>query len=55
MKGRAMNIKVVEQSRSARYGIALGILLYALWRGIARFLAPGNFDPRRLRGWHGSL
>jgi hypothetical protein len=39
-----MNLKFVEQSRTARYGIALGVLLYALWRGIVRFFAPGNFD-----------
>jgi hypothetical protein len=50
-----MDINFVEQSRPARYGIALGVLLYALWRGIARFLAPGNFDPRRMRGSRGSL
>jgi len=46
MKGRAMNIKLVEQGRTARYGIALGIV---------RLFAAGNFDPRRLRGWRGSL
>ncbi len=50
-----MNIKFAEQSRPARYGIALGVLLYVLWRGIVRFLAPGNFDPRHLRSWRGSL
>jgi hypothetical protein len=54
MKGRAMNIKLVQQSRPARYGIALGILLYALWRGIIGFFAVGNFDSRRLRSWRGS-
>jgi hypothetical protein len=48
-----MNIKLAQQSRPARYGIALGVLLYVLWRGIVRFFAPGNFDPRRLRGGTG--
>jgi len=50
-----MNIKLVEQGRTARYGIALGVLLFALWRGIVRLFTAGNFDPRRLRGWRGSL
>ena len=50
-----MNIKVVQQSRPATYGTALGALIYVLWRGIVRCFVPGNFDPRRLRGWRGSL
>ena len=50
-----MNIKLAEQSRPARYGIALGVLVYALWCGIARLFVPANFDSRRLRGWRGSL
>ena len=50
-----MNIKLAQQSRPARYGTALGALVYVLWRGIVRFLVPENFDPRRLRGWRGSL
>ena len=50
-----MNIKLAQQSRTARYGIALGALLYAVWRGIVGFFAPRNFDPRRLRSWRGSL
>ncbi len=50
-----MNIKLVEQGRTARYGITLGVLLYALWREIVRFFAPGNFEARRLRGLRGSL
>src|SRR3981189_501604 len=41
MKGRAMNIKLVEQDRAATYGIALGVLLFALWRGIVRLFAAG--------------
>jgi hypothetical protein len=42
-----MNIKLAQQSRPARYGIALGALLYALWRGIVGFLAPRNFHARQ--------
>src|SRR2546422_4894716 len=41
MKGRTMNIKLAEQGRTARYGIALGVLLFALWRGIVRLLRQG--------------
>src|SRR5712691_3389233 len=41
MKGRAMNIKLVEQGRTATYGITLGVLLFALWRGIVRLFAAG--------------
>jgi len=50
MKGSAMNIKFADQSRTARYGIALGILLYAVWRGLVRVFVSRDFDPRRLRG-----
>jgi hypothetical protein len=55
MKGRTMNIKFAEEGRTARYGIALGVLLYAAWRGLVRVFRPRDFDPRRLRGWRGSL
>ncbi len=50
-----MNIKLAQQSRTARYGIALGALLYAVWRGVVALFAPRNFDARRLRSWRGSL
>ena len=50
-----MNIKFAEESRVARYGIALGVLLYAVWRGLMRLSAPRDFDPRRLRGWRDSV
>jgi len=40
-----MFIKSAEQNRVAQYGIALGILLYAVWRGLARLLAPGTYLP----------
>lgn len=50
-----MNIKLVQQGRTARYGSALGALLYAVWRRIAGFFAPRNFDARRLRSLRGSL
>jgi hypothetical protein len=50
MKGSTMNIKFADQSRTARYGIALGILLYAVWRGLVRVFVSRDFDPRRLRG-----
>jgi len=50
-----MEIKFVEQGRVARYGVALGALLYTVWRGIVRVFAPGEFESRRLRGWRGSL
>ena len=33
-----MNIKFAEQNRVAQYGIALGVLLYAVWRGLVWFL-----------------
>jgi len=55
MKGSIVNIKFAEQSRVAGYGIALGVLPYAVWRGLVRFFVPENFGPRRLRGWRGSL
>ncbi|HZF18508.1 MAG TPA: hypothetical protein VE008_02245 [Burkholderiales bacterium] len=50
-----MNIKLAQQSRTATYGIALGALVYAVWRGIVEFFAPRNFDARRLHSWRGSL
>src|SRR6267378_8455118 len=53
MKGRTMNIKLAEHSRAARCGVALGLLLYAVWRGLVWFFVPTDFDPRRLRGWRG--
>ena len=46
MKGTAVNIKFAEQSRVARYGIALTVALHAVWRGLVRFFAPGDFDRR---------
>jgi len=45
-----MNIKYAEQSRVASYGVALGLLLYAVWRGLVRFFVPKDFDRRRLHG-----
>ena len=45
-----MNIKSAEQDRVARYGIALGVLLYALWRGVVWFFAPKDFDERHALG-----
>ena len=33
-----MDIKL-ERSRTARYGMALGLFLYGTWRGVARLLA----------------
>ena len=44
-----MDIKFAHQSRVAEYGIALGVLLYAVWRGLAWFFVPKDFDPRHLR------
>jgi hypothetical protein len=44
-----MDIKFAHQSRVAQYGIALGVLLYAVWRGLVWFFVPKNFDPRHLR------
>jgi len=38
-----MNIKFAEQSRVAGYGIALGTLLYAVWRGLVRDFRAGIF------------
>ncbi len=48
-----MDIKFAGQSRVARYGIALGLVLYVVWRGLARAFVPRDFDPRRLRGGTG--
>ena len=50
MKGTNMNIKLIESGRPARYGMALGALLYAAWRGLVWLLVPGDFDRRHLRG-----
>jgi len=50
MKGADMNIKIIESGRAARYGIALGTLLYAAWRGLVWLVVPGDFDRHRLRG-----
>ena len=50
MKETTMNIKIIESGRPARYGIALGTLLYAAWRGLVWLLVPGDFDRRHLRG-----
>jgi hypothetical protein len=36
-----MDIKFAEQSRVARYGVALGTLLYAVWCGLVRVFVPG--------------
>jgi hypothetical protein len=55
MKGRIMNIKTAEQDRVARYGIALGGLLYTMWRGLVRVFVPGEFESHRVRGCRGSL
>jgi len=41
MKGTIMDIKFAEQSRVARYGVALGTLLYAVWCGLVRVFVPG--------------
>jgi hypothetical protein len=41
MKGVDMGIKLEHQNRTAEYGIALGILIHAAWRGLARLLASG--------------
>jgi hypothetical protein len=49
-----MNIKIGGQSRAARYGIALGGLLYTMWRGLVALLVWKDFDPRRVRGWRSS-
>ena len=51
MKGIEMNLKKISgSSRGAGYGIALGALLHAAWRGVVAFLVPGDFDRRLLRG-----
>jgi hypothetical protein len=42
MKGVDMGIKLAQQNRTAEYGIALGLLIHAAWRGLARPLASGN-------------
>jgi hypothetical protein len=55
MKGRSMDIKFAGQSRVARYGIALGLMLYAAWRGLVRIFVPRVFELRRQRAWRWSL
>jgi hypothetical protein len=45
-----MDIKFASEGRVAQYGIALGVLLYAVWRGLVWFFVPEDFDPRHLRG-----
>ena len=50
-----MNSKIDQQDRVARYGIALGLLLHAAWRGLVGILVSEDFNPRRPRGGRGSL
>jgi hypothetical protein len=52
MKGTIMNIKFAEKSRVPRYRVALGALLYAVWRGLVRVFVPGVpiHDGRALGG-----
>lgn len=38
-----MNIKFAQQSRVAQYGIALGVLVHAAWRGLVR-LSAGTYS-----------
>jgi hypothetical protein len=45
-----MNFKIDEQDRVARYGVALGLLLHATWRGLVGIFVSEDFDPRRLHG-----
>jgi hypothetical protein len=45
-----MDIKLFESDRVARYGIALGASLSAIWRGLVWLVVPGDFDRRHLRG-----
>ena len=45
-----MSIKPIESGRVARYGIALGALLYSAWRGLVWLMVPGDFDRHHLRG-----
>ena len=45
-----MDIKFAEHGRAARYGIAVGVVLHAVWRGLVWFFVPKDFDPRHLRG-----
>ena len=49
-----MDIKFAHQSRVARYGIALGVLLYAVWRGLVWFFVLVHLALRHPRGWHGT-
>jgi len=44
-----MDIKFAGGGRVAQYGIALGVLLYAVWRGLDRFFAAGYFAQRHPR------
>jgi len=50
MKGTAMNIKLIESGRVARYGTALGAALHAVWSGLVWLVVPGDFDRHHLRG-----
>jgi hypothetical protein len=50
MKGTDMDIKPAQGSRIAEYGIALGTVIYAVWRGLVWFVVPGDFDRHHLRG-----
>jgi len=50
MKGTIMNRKCAEPSRVASYGVALGLLLYAVWQGLVRSFAPKGLDRLRLLG-----
>ncbi len=54
-----MKLKIAANDRPARYGIALGLALHAVWRGLVGVFVPGDlprdYAKRRVRGWHGSL
>jgi hypothetical protein len=41
-----MDIKLIQSGRIAQYGITLGGLLYAAWRGLVWFLVPGDVGRR---------
>jgi len=49
-----MDIKFAREGRVAQYGIALGVLLYAVWRGLGRFFVLVHLALRHPRGWHGT-
>ena len=50
MKGTDMNIKSEQPDRIESYGIALGALIHAAWRGLVWFFVPSDFDRHHLRG-----